>query len=293
MADGATVFTDALPISIPNGSLFKLHQFIVPSTNILFCSNNNSIPNTVLGEGVNNANVDQTATGTVVDPTKAFLIPTPIILARTNKPSIAALGSSRMSGVGDASRATANDSGYARMFGPSFAYLNYGVGGDSTQAVATGANGQNSLRRFALAKYCSHLWIDPGLNDLISFGRTGAQVLSDIAILSAKWSSLSKVIINDEGPDTTSSDGFATSTNQMVASIEAQRVILNSGVDALTGYNQKFLAAAFDGNGTNGQFWNNPAVGGIQATTDGLHETTAQLLSMVSAALFNPALVTN
>lgn len=260
---------------------------MISSVNLLYCSNSSAIPNTALGEGVNNANVDQTGTGTVVDNTKGFLIPTPIILARTNKPSIAALGSSRMSGNGDASRATSNDAGYARMFGPSFAYLNYGCGGDSVHGLVVG------LKRFALAKYCSHLWIDPGLNDLISFAGSAAQMTGDIGTVAGRWPSLAKVIINNEAADTTSTDAWATTVNQTVAAIEAQRVILNTNINALVGYNQIVNANAFDGNGTNNQFWKNPAVGGSQFTVDGLHETTAALVAMVAANTFNPALVTN
>jgi hypothetical protein len=174
------------------------------------------------------------------------------------------------------------------MFGGTFGYMDYSISGDKTATVA-GSGG--ATRRSILAQYCSHLWLDPGLNDL-NTGATAASVETNLAAMAAAWpGGLGKVIMNTESAWTTSTDGWTTTANQTVASWEAQRVALNAWISALSGYNQIVAPDAYDGNGTNFQYWNNPVVGGSQFTADGVHENHATVVAMASANLFNSSLV--
>lgn len=287
LSAGQTLCSDAVSVSIPSGALFFDKKYQVNSTQVLIVNGSPKM-NLALGDAVNNANVDQTTT-TTADSGGGNLIPPAAIIASTSSPSICAIGSSRMSGVGDTVVDSTGDSGYSRMFGGSFAYINMGIPGDVMSELGAGGG----AKRIALAlQSCSHLWMDPGLNDLNN-AKTAAQVEGYISFVVNQWPSLSHVIINDEAAWTTSSDGWTTTSGQTVKSFEAQRVLLNTYIDGLAGYNQIVNANTFDGNGTNSQFWNNPVVGGSQFTADGIHENSPSLVTLAASARFNPALVTN
>lgn len=289
---GSTIITDVIPVSIPKGTLFYTHQYQVNTSVICFVNKTTSrVINLGLSDGVNNTGVDGTMTnGKVVDNGGGSMVPPAAIIAYTKLPTIGTLGSSRMSGLKDVTVDATGNTGYTRLFGGNFAYIDTACGGDQIASVA-GSGG--AKRRALIQAYCSHLWLDPGLNDLNAAGKTGAQVVAILTGLAAAWpGGLAKTILNNEGPWTTSTDGWITTVNQTVKSWEAERVNLNTGIAALTGYNQVVNPASFDGNGTNGQFWNNPAVGGSQFTPDGIHENSATLIAFKNSSPFNPALIT-
>lgn len=283
--DLASIVSDAAVVSIPKGALFFIRVYRVNAVSIIFSSRH---INLTLGDAVNNTNADQTMSGTVTDNGNGSLVPVQGIVGTTALPSIGVIGSSRMVGYTDFTYDSTGETGYARMFGGSFAYMDFSVSGDKTLSVA-GSGG--SKRRALLAQYCSRLWLDPGLND-ISNGVTAASVMTSLSGMASAWpGGLSKVIMNDEAAYTTSTDGWTTTANQTVSGFEAQRVALNTSINALTGYNQIVQTNTFDGNGTNSQFWNNPVVGGSQFTPDGIHENTAACIALKNSGRFNAALV--
>lgn len=286
MADGDTTASDFISVNIPANAFFRILQTQQSASGVAICFSGNPTQNTAFGDGTNNSGVDVTMTPGSFTSNIASVMPMPGVVAMTRRPSIFAPGTSRMLGTLDATVDSTGDTGFARMFGGNFAYINGGVNGDTTVSLVA-----SHAKRFALGAYCSHLWLDAGPNDLNVGGRTGAQVLADIATLTALWPAKSKVILDTCKSFTTSSDGWITTAGQTAFSWEAQNVLLNTGMRALTGYNQIVDVAAFQGNGTNGVFWNNPVVGGFQFTTDGKHAITAAATALRDGGIFNPALV--
>lgn len=286
-ASGATTVSDPVPVSIPNGAQFWVRQYQVNSTQVLQMTSAAPKINTGLGDATNNSNVDQTMSGTVVDSGSGIMIPPAAISAVTSKPAICGIGDSRMIGQGDTTADATGDSGYARLFGGTYAYINMGIPGILARDIVTGG-----AKRFALAKAnCTHMFLSVGGNDLNN-SITAPTLENSLTWLATQWPSLSHVLIDTQAPWTGSSNGWVNTANQSVQTWEAQRAAVNTFTSALAGYNQIVNVGGFDGNGTNGQFWNNPVVGGFQNTTDGVHENSITLVAMTSSGIFAPASVT-
>lgn len=289
IASGAVQLSDFVSVSIPKNAQFWVRRFQTTTALMYLVKTNGRPLNTSLGDAVNHNQGDLTMSGTVVDDGSGSMIPVSGIFGMTRRPTIGALGSSRMAGKLDQTLDGTGLYGYTRMFGGSFAFLDLAVGGEQFVGVATSTQG--TLRRSLVNTYTSHQWLDPGLNDINS-SVAASVVLSAIdTAANAFPGGKSRTIVNNEAPWTTSTDAWATSVNQTPFAAEAQRVALNTGIAALTGYNQIVDAASFMSNGTNGSLWNNPAVGGSQFTTDGTHEISAPLVALAAAGRFNPALV--
>ena len=287
---GATILSDLIPIGIPKGSLHLTRRFQVNSSKLLFVSNATTRKiNTALGDAVASSSTDRTMIGGIVDSGGGAMIPPQGIIAYTKLSTIGAIGSSRMAGFKDTVVDASGNTGYTRMFGDYFAYMDYSVGGD-TNASVSGSGG--AIRRGLIKAYCSHLWLDPGLNDL-NLGGTAAADLSCLSAMINEWPwGPSNVIVNDESAWTTSSDLWTTTTGQATrTTFEPQRVLLNAGIAALTGLNQKVIVSDLDGTGTNSQFWKNPVDGGSQTTPDGIHENSSQCIFIAGSGRFNPSLV--
>lgn len=195
IADLGDILSDAVSVNIPNGALAWVRLYIVPSTAILM-SATARVTNTALGEATNNSNVDQTTSGTVTN-TGGLTPITPIaIVAMTSQPSIGTLGSSRMVGDQDTTFDTNGDTGYTRLFGRYFAYIDTSLGGD-TVIDFSGAFG--TKRRALVTTYTTHLWLDPGLNDPL-VGNSLASVETALLGLAAAWPyGPTKVIFSNEG----------------------------------------------------------------------------------------------
>jgi hypothetical protein len=268
-------------LTIPKGALFRVRRYQVNTVGMFFSMSSERKINTSNGlDALVNNNIDQTMSGS---PSGGGSIVAPQgIVSMTRAPSLLVLGSSRMTGTKDLTLDAGGDTGYARFYGPYLPYMDFSAAGDKTLSVA-GAGG--ALRREIGAKHCSHLWIDPGLNDLLG-GTTEANLMATINSLAASWSGgPSKVIVNDEAPDTTSTDGWTTTTGQSTIGIEGSRVLLNNDIAALSGFNQIIRPSIIAGTDTNNRYWV------PNSTSDGLHENTSMLLTEVAAAQFNPALV--
>lgn len=289
IASGAVQFSDFTSVVIPKGAQFWVRHFQT-TTALMYLAKTNGRPlNTSLGDAVNHNQGDLTMSGTVVDDGSGSMIPVSGIFGMTRLPTLGALGSSRMAGKFDQTLDGTGLYGYTRMFGGSFAFLDLAVGGEPFVGVATSTQG--TLRRSLVNTYTSHQWLDPGLNDINSSVAASVVLAAIDTAATAFPGGKARTIVNNEAPWTTSTDAWATSVNQTPFAAEAQRVVLNTGIAALTGYNQIVDAASFMSNGTNGSLWNNPAVGGSQFTTDGTHEISAPLVALAAAGRFNPALL--
>jgi hypothetical protein len=274
-------------VTIPKGSLFCVKEYQTNSTQVLTAQAGCPKINIALGDAVNNSNVDETAT-TSTDSGGNKMIPPLGVVAMSSLPAIVSLGSSRSCGAGDATVDATGDTGYARMFGANFAYMNGGVFGDSMGALST-----SDTKRMAFATtYGQIIWMDPGLNDLNS-AKSALFVETAIEKVVNQWPALAYVVINNEAAFTATSDSCATDANQTLETWEAQRVLLNTWVNSRSGYNQIVKPDAFDGHSTNFSLFNNASVpgGGVAFSTDCVHELSAPLVAMVAANLFVPSAV--
>lgn len=274
-AGGTVLASDFVNVSIPKGAKFKVRQHIIAATRIQYT--NKAIGHRMdltLGDAVEANATDKTMGGTITDNAGGGGMCPQAILGMTRLPSIGAIGSSRMAGQKDTTGDGFGNTGYSRLYGQDFAYMDYSLGGDSNANVSTA---KGATRRSLINTYCSHLWMDPGLNDLNTGGLTAAQDMTAIRLVTDAFpGGLSNVIINDEGPWNVAGPAVQT--------WEAERVNLNNAIGALTGFNQIVRINVIEDNGAG--LWN---PGYVDA--DLVHETAAGLALIKTAAPFNKALV--
>lgn len=177
LANGATIFSDAASVAIPNGSSFWVRIWFLGSAEGLF----KAFRNTAAGDAMAFAAsglVDQTLSGTVVDGGFNGIYRPIAIIAQTKKPSIFIAGDSRPNGANDTYSGSSTFIGdIARSIGPSFAYIN---GGTNNAQLANWLGG-GAANRLSLVQYCSHVINELGINDFNSGGKSAAQMESQQA----------------------------------------------------------------------------------------------------------------
>jgi len=249
LAGGITFQTDFTPVSIPRGSIFGVRAFLQCSGGIPFLSPVDNGATFVTNCGRDEANgerfqfaasglTDLTMGGTITSTTDGGRYGwRPVgIIAKTRRASITFIADSRVMGLAD----FYNDGSYnvgelARAIGPSFAYINDGIAGQSTTSWLA----SNPLQ-LALAQFCSHKIPQLAIND---FG------LSGYAAYLARQQTIFAALGNKNifgvtvPPQTTSTDSWATSANQSVSSRESDRLTYNAALRSATIVN---LAGYFD-----------------------------------------------
>jgi hypothetical protein len=154
--------------------------------------------------------------------------------------------------------------------------LNFAVSGQNLVVQmgagfsGTGFTWATSAReRLAVLCGVTHAMTQLGANDVFSGGRTGAQVLGDLATLYARWKThgwfnVAMTLL----PQTSSTDGWVTTTNQSVLSSQANLDGANLGLRASPANVDLLIdagaAVSTTGTGTNGKW---PA----NWTPDGVH----------------------
>lgn len=273
VADAATIFSDFATVNIPAGAEFWIRAYYVGSVGMIYNNNGNDTHDTLnfAPSGLS----DQTMGGTVTNKQAGLWWGPCAILSYTTRPSVWLAGDSRMFGIHDATTDPSGGVGQVgRIVAPSLAFINGGISGDRVNLAIS-----NYTRRLALAQYCTHAIVSFGINDLTA-SRTAAQVAADLTtfagLLGDKPAYLCTV-----SPDTTSTDSWATTTNQTAFGQEAARVSLNALIRAgVSGYAGVFDIADVTESARNSGLW---AVNGSAnyATNDGLHESAAmnQLIS--------------
>lgn len=285
--DGETTVSDAVTLAIPRGAQFWVRVFRICSAGILYTSF--GVASQVDGMEYGGAEItDKTTSGTVASGAGNGFYPCAII-AQTRRPSVIAYGDSITLGVQDAVNDGSADLGqFTRSLGPSFAYINAGIGGDRAQTFASG-----HAKRSPLAAYASHIICGFGRND-IAIGRTGAQVLADLQTIYALFPG-KPVFQSTTVPWTTSSDSWATVTNQTADASEAQRLILNRAIRAvppgLAGYFD--VANALESSPDSGR-WATPPGGttgaDVASTTEGVHPALRGYLAVKQSGVVNPGM---
>jgi hypothetical protein len=282
IADGGSVISDPVPVTIPNGAFFYVKKYETNTVNVVYGDANGgcsqSDPNG--GDVVNNSNVDETAT-TSVNGFAGVLIPPLAIVAMTTRPSIGFTGTSNVIGIGETNASPLGDQGYRRMVGPMFPYINTAVAGDSTASLLA-----SSKRLAILDAYVTHRWLEPGPGDPAVL----ATVLGYLDTFNARWPKANNILGNI-GPATTSTDSWATTVNQTASANEASRVATNAAFAALTGYNQFVdIAAQTTQPGSSFAVKNDGSTANLY-TTDGGHWNTAMNLFLQAQGTFTPSMV--
>jgi hypothetical protein len=279
IANGSTIFSDYTNVNIPNGSLFWIRIYYTSSTGVLSIPQDTSAIGSGLETGVSGIS-DKTMSGTVTSAGNTF--PPIAIIGVTAKPSVIAIGDSKLLGANDLTGDSSGDFGDVdRSIGPSFAYSSSGQNGDAAFRYVS-AHAQRNL----LLPYASDLIVEYGSNDLSS-NRSASTVLSDLETIwgYAQASGL-KVYQVTITPRTTSTDSWATTANQMTWAQNSANNTLNDSIRALpSGLQGAFDLSDVISTSRGSGIWIANGTANYY-TTDGIHESTnANLLIKSSSAI--------
>jgi hypothetical protein len=173
-ANGATVWSDWCPVSIPRNAKFFVRQRHTGTGAGGFSYTTVPIGNTSAGDALDNTATDTTMSGTVTDGFGggAWLSPLAIV-ARTTRGSLIIFGDSHQAGLQETVASAVGDMGtVARAAGPYLGYLGTGVSGESAAGFLA-----SCTKRIALARYFSHLMLAHGTNDIL-VGTSAATTLA-------------------------------------------------------------------------------------------------------------------
>lgn len=264
--NGGILTSDSLSISIPFGAEFFTRIHILNSAGIVWTqfSAASAFMSTDAMNFGNNV-TDESCSGTISDTfTQIKFFPLAIV-GPTTRPSACLYGDSRQSGYGDTADAWGDTGEFARSIGPAYAYINLGTYGDT---VSTFLGTGSATNRLAMAQYCTQVFEEYGINDL-SIGKTAAELEGYtnqfIALFPGK-----EVWVATLPPETTSTDGWATTTNQTAASNNTDRINFNTAVrggNSIVGARGYVEESGVVESGFNSGLWCAPS-----CTADGVHE---------------------
>jgi len=229
----ALTFTNVV---IPYGAKFWVRALQKNSNGVIWINNGTGTAASGCGfEFGTGAATDKTATGTVAASTNSYYGPI-AILAPTRRPSVLMHGDSRNSQGLDIVSDNSYDYGEAlRSIGPSFGYTSLSTSG----ASLSGYKNSHTYRQ-QLAQYYSHIWNAYGVNDMNGAGASAAQLAADQVIFNAYSEFTGKTIIGQTlTPFTTSTDSFATTTNQTIQisdKIRTYNDLVRAGITGQTFY---------------------------------------------------------
>lgn len=209
--DGETMGAD-VPVFIPRGTKFAVLEWRHCTAGILYATDNvqDNVNGDIFRYGPTAAVTDMTMGGTFTSSDTINQRRPIAIVSQTRRPSALLIGDSRMFGVTDTYSDTSGDKGeIARSIGPTLAYTNAGIPGDSATKFSA-----SHTQRVALADYFSHVVLNLGINDMAG-GTTDAQLRTLLNTINSYFPT-KKVFLATMPPETTSSDSWATTGNQAV-----------------------------------------------------------------------------
>ena len=275
ISDGTTVLSDAISVTIPANTQTWVRIWMHNTSGVPIAS---TPEDSTLGEAMDcSASVltDKTTSGTVTQSCSGSNgILTPIsIIAATSAPSICIVGDSRAFGIDDTiNKAAPGDYGdIAPSIGGNFGYISMSVSGRTIAEF----NSSNALEVAIADADCTYVIGELGINDFIG----GANAATVESRWQTSWALFSgpRLYQTTLEPKTSSSDSWATISNQTVSGFSAQWLLANSylaGVPSpLSGYFD--VASAVTNTATGGSSctstgicWNAPPA----ITADGTHE---------------------
>ena len=288
MTDGqARMVSDPIAVSIPRGAQFWINVRQASTAGIIYANSRTGYPG--FGDQEINSSGLNVADNTMVPGwTGAAGGATyrPLFVAMTRRPTVAVIGDSRVEGAANTSGAVPYPGEVMPGIGPLFGCINLARGGCTIQTAVTGTN---SAKRREYLAYATHGVMQLGIND-ISSARTAAQIRADRASFRAYAPTLTWIETTIP-PKTSSTDSWATLTNQTLDTNNSVRVTLNNlirGGDA--GVAGLFdIADAMESSRNSGK-WKAPPLVDAAITADGLHQNDA---GCALAVPFIPAGVIN
>lgn len=275
--DASVLFSDFFTVSIPSGAQFWVRLFTTNSAGIIF----NNWQNSFLGEQIEIAAsglTDKTMGGTVTNTGAAWSTPPLAILGMTVNPSVIIVGDSIAAGQADTEDSSASVNGFngkvgtiARSLG-NVPFLNLAVSGEQAETWIA-----DSTARDSVIQKGSQLVVALGTNDIHApNSRTAAQVVADLGTVGAlKWSS-QKLFYASLLPRSTSTDSWATTTNQTTVDNSVRTTLNNTIRGVLAGSNGTFdLASVFETSQNSGIWLASPTP---PYTGDGVHPTPSGYL---------------
>ncbi|MCS6297178.1 MAG: SGNH/GDSL hydrolase family protein [Nitrospira sp.] len=223
----ASLVSDAVAVSIPNGAKFWVRIYWTSTTGVLYCAQDVSGGSTI-GDGFEtgvSGITDKTMSGSVTASDNHY---SPVaVIGLTREPSVVIVGDSIAEGEGDTVGDATGDFGLvARSIGPRFAYTNLARYADDTARFLA-----SSTLRQALFPYASHLICQYGFNDFYNAGRTVATVYGNLSTIRGYMTALGsekRAYQTTITPYTTTTDNWATLGNQTAVSGNANRVTFNN-----------------------------------------------------------------
>jgi hypothetical protein len=251
VAAGANITTDPCYVGIPPGGRFWVRSYYVNAGGIVYSA------------GGTNAGVTDATSPGIIEVCHAWLTggtdwtmlagqtsspPAtgaafyPVaILSMSTVPSVCVFGDSRCAGTGDLPASNFLLSGVGeicRSLDLGLPYTNVGCGSDEAQywnSPLAGA-GLGNLRK-QLVQYHTHAHVEYGTNDLTAGAQTATQVQASLTLMHTTLSAMNgatgkpiKVSQSTISPVTTSTDAWATTTNQAVVPSNANRITVNTWI---------------------------------------------------------------
>jgi lysophospholipase L1-like esterase len=283
---GGTVVADVLGISVAPGDVVAIRTHLASGTAYA--------PRLVAGNsgwGGFTAASDLTAPGSaaITSSTGDYYGPAALLgyaVGANNAKSVLVLGDSIAEGTNDEAYFTVpalgSPGGFTiRALSGVAGIINIAIGGDLSSSFQSTAG---SFRRLGNAKYCNSAIIEYGSNDY-ALGATAATIEGinlNIAI-NLRRLGIARVFLTTIIPRTTSTDGWATTTNQTPVAGESQRLAYNTWVRANCPVDPTTKAPVAVG--TSGAL----LAGSFGHPLTGFFDTASKVESALNSGLWRPA----
>ena len=264
--DGFTTWSDWLAVRIPVTSKYRVHQFF---SGTRFPYNDGSLEDALYndvanGDATDYSGADLTMSGTYTDGGTNSPSYAAALIGPTMRPTIGAVGDSRVMGFGDDVVANVGGMGeIMRAIGPNFGGLNCAISADT---IANWTNLANTAKRRELLKFCSHIICELGASDVLNFGASAATVLANQLIVrdSFRPKPFFQTTLMPKSTGT-----FTSAAGQTTDAVNSVIVAANANIRSggyFTGIADS--AALIEDTPGNGKF---KSTGGIARTDDGTH----------------------
>ncbi len=279
MTGTTTARFDSLPVNIPAGTQYAIRTCYNASPNQVNFSQNVAVYNSTSGwwhldSSLPVVDFTKTTAGQPGDSSPGYFMSGPDHIIATvapspagSVPSILIIGDSISIGVGDGGYSGNSGTGnglFYRSLAPQFSFYDWGIGGMylSTQASATFPDA---------ASYCNYAISELGVNDIYGHGDSLATLQGHYITLWTRLRNMGVAVYQTTiTPETSSTDGWTTLTNQTISGSEPTREALNAWIRTvpypLSGY---FEVADKVEPYRNSGLWN--PINGAAPTNDGIH----------------------
>lgn len=270
MADGlAQLVSDPIAVTIPRGARFWTVTWQSSTGGIMFAGNVQA--DARLGDQVaySNSQADTTMstwTGTASGPQYGPFA----VIAMTRRPSIALVADSRGQGIGGSSPLPYSGQ-IAPALAPFYGFLDLSESGQTAQQQA----GTGFTRRATYLQYVTHAVLQLGINDILTNTTSAVNVAAYRQTIRSFAPNL-KWFETTLDPKSTSTDSFATLTNQTTNANNQIRVDFNDQVRAGDpGFEGMFDLADATESARNSGIWKAPPMTPAAITADGTHSNNA------------------